>query len=262
MEIRIRLALSLAMLAGGQPLAAQHSVARSNPFKTAGDLSEGARLFRGQCAACHGPNGAGGAGGPDLRTGAFRRGDSDEALFQLVAKGIPGTAMPAYNGEGRQIWQIVGYVQSLSVGQAAERAKGDAARGEAVFKAHACANCHTIGGSGGAVGPDLTGIGSRRSLGSLQRSILNPDDVVSPDYWTVHARTKSGRQISGIRMNEDTFSIQLRDKNGLGTLLKEDILEHRLVKKSPMPAFQGKPGERDFEDLVAYLAALREGDRP
>jgi putative heme-binding domain-containing protein len=148
------------------------------------------------------------------------------------------------------------------VGQAAERAKGDPARGQAVFNAHACAQCHTIGGSGGTLGPDLTGIGSRRSLGSLQRSILNPDDEVSPDYWTVHARTKSGEQISGIRMNEDTYSIQLRDKNGLRTVLKEDIREHGLVKKSPMPAFKGKPGERDFEDLVAYLAALREGDRP
>src|SRR5256885_10208261 len=95
-----------AALLAVRPLHGQHSVARSNPFNTPADQAEGARLFRGQCAACHGPNGTGGASGPDLTAGAYRRGDSDEALFQIVAKGIPGTAMPAYGGTGREVWQI------------------------------------------------------------------------------------------------------------------------------------------------------------
>src|SRR5438094_2609996 len=156
------------------PLQGQHSVARSNPFNSPADQAEGARLFRGQCAACHGPNGTGGAGGPDLTAGAYRRGDSDEALFQIVARGIPGTAMPAYGGTGREVWQIVALVRSLSVGKAAGRAKGDATRGEGVFKTHGCLECHTIADRGRTLGPDLTGIGSRRSLGSLQRSVLDP----------------------------------------------------------------------------------------
>src|SRR5262249_28158717 len=122
----IRRWLAQAALLVVVPLYGQHSVARSNPFNSPADQAEGARLFRGQCAACHGPNGTGGASGPDLTVGAFRRGDSDEALFQIVAKGIAGTAMPAYGGTGREIWQIAAFVRSLSVGKAAGRSKGDA----------------------------------------------------------------------------------------------------------------------------------------
>jgi putative heme-binding domain-containing protein len=244
------------------PVHAQHSVARSNPFNSPADQAEGARLFRGQCAACHGPNGTGGASGPDLTAGAYRRGDSDEAIFQIVAKGIPGTAMPAYGGTGREVWQIVAYVRSLSVGKAAERAKGDATRGESVFKAQACAQCHAIADRGGTLGPDLTSIGSRRSLGSLQRSVLDPNAEVSADYWTLRARTKAGQPISGIRLNEDTHSYQFRDKTGLRSVFKRDLAEFEIVKTSPMPSYKGKLSDRDFADLIAYLAARREGDRP
>jgi len=244
------------------PLHGQHSVARSNPFNSPADQAEGARLFRGQCAACHGPNGTGGATGPDLTLGAFRRGESDEALFQIVAKGIPGTAMPAYGGTGHEVWQIVALVRSLSVGKAAGRAKGDATRGEGVFKTQGCGQCHAIADRGGTLGPDLTGIGSRRSLGSLQRSILDPNQEVSPDYWTLRARTNAGQPISGIRLNEDTHSYQFRDNTGLRSVFKKDLAEHEIVKTSPMSSYQGKLSDRDFEDLIAYLAARREGNRP
>jgi len=246
----------------GAPLHAQHSTARTNPFNGPENQVEGGRLFRGQCAACHGPNGVGGASGPDLTAGAFRRGDSDEALFQIVAKGIPGTAMPAYAGDGRQIWQIVAHVQSLSVGKGADRAKGDAPRGEGVFKAQGCGRCHTIADRGGTLGPDLTDIGSRRSLGSLRRSVLDPNEEVSADYWTLKASTKAGQRISGIRLNEDTHSYQYRDRTGLRSILKKDLAEFEILKTSPMPSYRGKLNDRDFEDLVAYLAALREGGRP
>jgi putative heme-binding domain-containing protein len=257
-----RLWLIQAALLLAVPLHAQHSTTRSNPFNSSEDQAEGARLFRGQCAACHGPNGVGGASGPDLTAGAFRRGDSDEALFQIVAKGIPGTVMPAYAGSGREAWQIVAYVRSLSVGKAAERAKGDASRGERVFKTQGCAQCHTIDGRGGTLGPDLSEIGSRRSLGNLQRSVLNPNEEVSADYWTLRARTQAGQSLSGIRLNEDTHSLQFRDKTGLRSVFKKDLAEHEIVKTSPMPSFKGKLSDRDFEDLIAYLAARTERTRP
>jgi cytochrome c oxidase cbb3-type subunit 3 len=250
------------MLLATAVLHAQHSTTRTNPFNSPENQLEGARLFRGQCAACHGPNGVGGATGPDLTTGAFRRGDSDEALFQIVAKGIAGTAMPAYAASGREVWQIVGYVRSLSVGKAAERAKGDATRGELAFKAQGCGKCHAVDGEGGILGPDLSGIGARRSLGNLQRSVLNPNEEVSADYWILRARTKAGQRISGIRLNEDTHSFQFRDQTGLRSVLKKDLAEQELVRTSPMPSYQGKLNDRDFADLIAYLASLQEGGRP
>jgi mono/diheme cytochrome c family protein len=63
-------------------------------------------------------------------------------------------------------------------------------------------------------------------------------------------------------MNEDTFSYQYRDGSGLRAVLKEELAEHRTVATSPMPSFANKLKERDLEDLVAYLAGLRGGNRP
>ncbi len=57
----------------------------------------------------------------------------------------------------------------------------------------AAAHCHTIGTAGGFVGPDLSEIGSHRSLAQLESSILDPDADVASDYWSLRARTKTGQ---------------------------------------------------------------------
>jgi putative heme-binding domain-containing protein len=233
----------------------------NNPFNTPADRAAGEKMFRTQCATCHGPDGSGGAGGPELVTGTFRRGDSDEALFQTVAKGIPGTNMPAFPGTGRETWQIVAFVRSLSTGRAGERAKGDSARGAVLFEKHGCRQCHSIEGEGGNAGPDLSNIGVTLSLAQLRRSILTPDAEVSPDYWTLRARTKSGEPISGVRMNEDTFSYQYLDKGRLRSVMKSDLAEHETIRKSVMPSYEGKLSAAELNDLIAFLAARKGGLR-
>ena len=250
-----------ALLLLAPPLSAQHGTTRSNPFNSPVDRMEGARLFRAQCAGCHAPDGTGSASGPDLTTGAFRHGDSDEQIFRTVLKGIPGTNMPAFPGSGREAWQIVGFVRTLSAGKAAGQAKGDPARGAQIFQQSGCRRCHAVAGDGGIIGPDLAAIGAARSLTQLKNAITDPNREVSPEYWTLLAKSKTGRQISGIRLNEDTFSYQYRDASGLRAVLKEDLAEHRTIANSPMPSFAGKIDARDLEDLVAYLAGLR-GGRP
>jgi putative heme-binding domain-containing protein len=240
--------------------AQQHSTTRSNPFSTEADRAEGARIFKTQCAACHGPGGAGGAAGPDLTTGKFRRGDSDDQLFQVVTKGIPGTTMPAFGGSSREAWQIVAYVRSLSIGGASALAAGDPARGALVYARSGCSDCHWIGGKGGTLGPELTSIGSVRSPASLRNAVTDPNREVAPEYWTLRGRTRQGGEISGIRLNEDTHSFQFRDQSGLRSVLKAELASHELARTSPMPAAKLTPAELD--DLVAYLASLREGVRP
>jgi putative heme-binding domain-containing protein len=241
--------------------AAQEHSTRNNPFNTPADRAAGEKLFRTQCAACHGPDGRGGAGGPELLSGAFKRGDSDEALFQTVAKGIPGTNMPAFPGSGREAWQIVAHVRSLSTGRAAERAKGDPARGALLFEKHGCRQCHSIEGRGGSVGPDLTNAGAVLSLAQLRRSVLEPIAEVSPDYWMLRGRTKSGETISGVRLNEDTFSYQILDKGRLRSIMKSDLTEHEVIRTSMMPSYEGKLSPAELDDLTAFLAAQKGGAR-
>lgn len=240
---------------------AQEHSTRNNPFNTPSDRAAGEKMFRTQCAACHGPDGSGGAGGPELVTGTFRRGDSDEALFQTVAKGIPGTNMPAFPGSGRETWQIVAFVRSLSTGRAGERAKGDSTRGSVLFEKHGCRQCHSIDGDGGDVGPNLSNIGVTLSLAQLRRSVLTPNADVSPDHWTLSARTKSGEPISGVRLNEDTFSYQYFDKGRLRSVMKSDLAEHETVRRSVMPSYEGKLSAAELDDVVAFLAARKGGLR-
>jgi putative heme-binding domain-containing protein len=236
---------------------AQHgSTTRSNPFNSPEDQEEGARLFRVQCSACHGQNGTGGAGGPAL-TAALRRGESDEAIYGAIVKGIPGTPMPAYPGAGRDAWQITAYLQSLRVGKAAAPAKGDPRKGARIFANQQCAMCHEIDGTGSSMGPELSRIGAMRTPGLLQRAITHPNEEVSQDYWMVRGLTKKGELVSGIRLNEDTHSIQYREAQRLRSVLKEDLAQIEIVRTSPMPSFAEKISAVDLENLVAYLSSLR-----
>jgi cytochrome c oxidase subunit II len=67
-------------------------------------------------------------------------------------------------------------------------------RGQAVFEANACAACHTVRGTTatGMVGPDLTTIGSRWSIGAGAA----PNDVGHLGGWVVNPQTlKPGSQM-------------------------------------------------------------------
>jgi putative heme-binding domain-containing protein len=245
-------------LATSLALQAQHGSSPDAPFSSPADQAAGAQSFKSQCAACHGPDASGGVVGPSLTTGAFKNGGSDEALYRVITKGIPGTAMTAFPLDGREVWRLIAYLRAVNIGKAAQQAKGDAAKGAQVFKANGCARCHTIGEQGGFVGPDLSEVGSRRSLAELESSVLDPDADVAQDYWSLRARTKSGQTITGVRLNEDMTSFQIRDASGrLRSLWKTDLASSELVRNSPMPSFKGKLSARDLEDLVAYLASLR-----
>lgn len=247
------------LLAGLPALDAQdHGSITGNPFSTPEDQAAGALSFKSACAACHGLEGAGGSNGPSLTTGTFKHGGSDEALFRTITKGVPDTPMVAFPLNGREVWQLIAFVRSLNIGKGAEQAKGNPAKGEQIFAANGCATCHTAGKAGGFTGPDLSEIGSRRSLAHLESSIVDPNADVSPDYWSLRARTKSGQTVTGIRMNEDMDSFQIREASGrLRSLWKTELASYEIIHTSPMPSFKGKLQPAELDDLVAYLASLR-----
>jgi putative heme-binding domain-containing protein len=238
--------------------AQDHGSITGNPFSTPEDRAAGMRLFRSACAACHGLQGAGGSNGPSLTTGAFKHGGSDEALFRSITKGIPDTPMAAFPLDGRDVWQLIAFIRSVNVGQAALQTKGDPAKGAALFTTYGCVRCHTARGPGGYTGPDLSGIGSRRSLAYLERAVLDPDADVSAEYWSLRARTRSGQTISAIRLNEDMDTFQIREASGkLRSLRKAGLAQYEIVRSSPMPSFKNKMQSEDLENLLAFLAGLR-----
>jgi hypothetical protein len=65
--------------------------------------------------------------------------------------------------------------------------------------------------------------------------------------------------VRGIRVNEDSFTIQLRDAGGRYHSFRKAELKDlvRLSGRTPMPSFEGQIGQAELDDLVAYLASLK-----
>lgn len=244
--------VSLLILSGVVSLHAQQL---TNPRTSAADIAAGAKTFRSHCSPCHGFNGEG-ARGPNLAAGRFYRGSTDADLLNNISNGIPGTEMPGIFYSPDRVWQVVAYVRSLSAGAAP--AKGDPARGRALYASNGCRNCHRLHGEGGRIGPDLSSIGQSRSLEHLRQAIVSPDADVRERYWIVIARDKKGQPLEGFLLNEDTYTVQFLDtKEQLRSLQKSDLAEYKVEKKSKMPSYKSRLGEDQVDDLVAYLATLR-----
>ena len=115
-----------------------------------------------------------------------------------------------------------------------------------------------VAGEGGRGAPPLGDIGASRSAKALKASILRPDEQVLAVDWTVTIVTNSGEKVSGRRLNEDTFSVQVLDSKGrLRSLMKSDLTSYDIVKKSGMPAYEGVLSDEEVDDIVAYLSSLR-----
>lgn len=247
-----------ALVAGAQ-VDPEYVIPKQNPFTTAEDLKRGEQVFLGQCGRCHGPRGEGGIGAV-LAQPRLHRAADDESLFKVIRSGISGTEMPAASTlSSREIWQVAGYVRSLGR-LPQEVVPGDAQRGQEIFRTKGkCGQCHIVKGQGDSVGPELTDIGARRSAAYLRTSLVEPEAEVSERFLQVRAVTKDGRRITGVRLNEDTFTIQLTDLNGRTySFVKQDLKElQKDFGKSPMPTYKSMLTPAELDDVVAYLVSLR-----
>ena len=236
---------------------AQEGEAR-NPYTSLADVAAGAKTYRTQCAMCHGRDGTG-SFGPNLTLGEFRHGSSDAALFRTITHGVPGRGMPATFLPESEVWQLVAYVQSLSQRPRETNLPGNPAQGEKLFRGKGdCSQCHMVKGEGGRLGPDLSDIGWLRSPQHLRTSIVQPNGEVDSPYWSVRIVGKDGKTIPGIRLNEDTYSIQVMDmQENLHSYWKRDLSEIRREKASWMPSYEEVFSESEIDDLVAYLYSLR-----
>ena len=236
------------------------------------DIAAGRKLYIAHCAACHGQKGEGGRG---ARLTTLTRASDNESLINLIQKGIPGTEMPPAPLGDREIRNVAGFVRTLQSSSTHQVAEGNV-RGEQIYRKAGCVKCHAIGAQGGMLGPDLSDIGRRRVPDYLRRALLEPEAdipdnfgqyrwyIVIPDnFLQVRAITRDGRQITGARINEDAFSIQLRDVSGrVYSFWKEELKElHRDWGKSPMPSYKDKLSTAEIDDLVSYLSSLRAADR-
>jgi putative heme-binding domain-containing protein len=151
----------------------------------------------------------------------------------------------------------VGFVKRLGSQGMREKATGDPVAGRAVYQRSGCANCHRIENEGGNLGPDLTDVGRRRGLSFLTESLVKPEADVPINYRAVQVVLKSGQTVTGIRVNRDDLSIQLRDiRDNFRSILMDSVQEVRYDKPSLMPSYASM-NPKDLEDVIAYLNSLK-----
>jgi cytochrome c oxidase cbb3-type subunit 3 len=232
---------------------------------TPGDLEGGASVYTMYCGRCHGLDGSGGMG-PPLARPRLRRGVDDTAVIDILVNGIPGTAMMgAWSLSEREIVQVTAYVRSLGR-RPPEALPGDAARGQSVYARAGCATCHIVDGEGSGLGPDLSDVGTRRGAAFLRESLIDPgaarperavpyEPYGYPAYVVVRAQRRGGAEVVGMRVNEDTFTIQLRDQQGrVHSFRKSELQQLRTdPATSLMPDYRDTLKKDEIEDLVAYL---------
>jgi cytochrome c oxidase cbb3-type subunit III len=159
-----------------------------------------------------------------------------------------------------EVWQVAAFVRTLGRAAQDEPVTGDRGRGEQLVRGKGnCTQCHTIGRAGGRMAPPLTDVGYRRSAAFLRQTMVDPKATIPEDFAYVELVTKSKKRISGIRINEDTYSIQVRDlADGLHSFYKSELAELRIERKrTPMPSYQDKFSDSEMGDVVAYLLSLR-----
>ncbi|HEY2785051.1 MAG TPA: PVC-type heme-binding CxxCH protein [Fimbriiglobus sp.] len=173
--------------------------------------------------------------------------NSPELIAALTKAGNLKAARP-YPTEA-EVKQLTGEVSKL----------GDPIRGELVFrkKENQCLNCHAIGGAGGRVGPDLTGVGASAQIDYLVESLLNPNKAVKEGYHAVKVTTLGGKVVQGVPVKEANGELTLRDSEDKEVVIPVNQIDEKVPTRSLMADGLADPlTKQELLDLVRFLSEL------
>ncbi len=177
---------------------------------------------------------------------------SGAALLTESGNEIADRPQPKGPGKRRTLDEAVALVEILS--------KRNFEQGKNMYEATLCSSCHTMRGEGGAVGPDLTKVGSRFSAKDILIHTLEPNKEVSDQYAATVFTMKDGSSIVGRLINEEDGKYFVSQNpfmpQSLREIPKADVVSTKLSKVSLMlPGLLGRLNDEEIKDLVAYLVA-------
>lgn len=219
-------------------------------------VAAGLSVYSQQCALCHGPEGDL-VDGINLSRGVFRSVNSDADLRDVIQGGAAAGRMPAFSLSIEELNGVIAYIRAGFDPEGVAVRIGNPERGKALFEGKGeCAQCHRVNGSGPYTAPDLSSIGIRRTAASLQRNMLDPTSAILPINRPIRLVTRSEETVSGRRLNEDTYTVQIVDsQNRLRSFVKADLVSYE-VSMEPSKAPTTLSSE-DVADVVGYLLTLR-----
>jgi putative heme-binding domain-containing protein len=175
---------------------------------------------------------------------------TEESVNKLVTERF-GVSRESAEDKAREIARYRGMVESSP--------PGDARRGKEVFT-RACQQCHTLFGTGGKVGPDLTG-SDRGSIYYILQNIIDPNAVIPNDFRTSTLETKDDRVIIGIVTKQDAAAITIVTANETLVVPKSDVqsLQQGQISMMPEGLIQSM-SDAEVRDLVVYLKTAKQGN--
>ncbi|MCM0041580.1 MAG: c-type cytochrome [Algoriphagus sp.] len=134
----------------------------------------------------------------------------------------------------------------------------DLVKGKAMYAASLCQSCHTMQGAGGAIGPDLSQLGTRFSAKDILVATLDPNATISDQYHATVLELKAGGSLVGKITDEDAQNYYLSQNPFAPADIKKVPKNTVSLKKNSdisimMPGLVNRLNEEELKDLIAYL---------
>jgi mono/diheme cytochrome c family protein/small nuclear ribonucleoprotein (snRNP)-like protein len=269
-------AMGIALTAGShaadEPAA---GAARRNPLEShdfdrppddPASIARGKQVFSVNCAFCHGSDGRGGEGGPNLlRSPLVLNDQKGEIIAAVVLNGRVEKGMPKFNLPRDSIADIAAYLHSIKVGKMSNFNPrmvlvGNAAAGKVYFNGKGgCSKCHSVK-------KDLAGIGAMDPK-TLQDAVFAggatgllgaPAADASPRTVTITFPT--GEAVTGKLISLDDFMVVLNDADGQRRSIRRDGDVPRVEVVNPRQPHLDmirQWEDRDLHNVTAYLETLK-----
>ncbi|MDP6928075.1 MAG: FG-GAP-like repeat-containing protein, partial [Planctomycetota bacterium] len=206
------------------------------------------------------------------------------SLLDAVAEGrMPRVVLTAFvirqmrrfkdAGIDARIAEVWGAVRSTSASKVAEivrykklltsdfLAAADLRNGRVIYSS-TCFVCHKLFGTGGAIGPEITG-SNRADLDYILENLIDPNALVGKDHQMSVVEMKDGRAITGriSAQNESALTIQTQTEQIVVDRSEVAALQTLPISLMPEGQLQSLT-DKDARDLIAYLASPAQVPEP
>ena len=186
-----------------------------------------------------------------LMRSLFSTGRSDQALLAVFNRSI---------GSAVQLPDYSAAIVTRMVAEAAEQ--GDSERGNVLFQTLACTSCHKVSGVGGAIGPDLTAIGTTLSSERIVEELLWPSRQIKDGYSILAVLTNDGKIHQGYERrtvaSQESGNLVIEDlvTRERITFDKSQIEEKRMIGSAMPRGLMTLLSHQQLLDLIQYVSEL------
>lgn len=120
-----------------------------------------------------------------------------------------------------------------------------------------CVRCHSIGGQGGEVGPNLSNIGNVLTREQILQALVEPSARLSPGFGMVMLTLKDGTSAAGILAQENEHELVLKTSEAEPLKIAVSRIAKRENVPSSMPPMGNIMSKREIRDVVEFLSGLK-----